>query len=95
MGPSFLSPQEGMTISSDAGVFIWTAVPGSLFYQIRIVSDEGDLVWQERINGTQWGLPAELLLAPGAEYFVRVDAYLAEAKTLKSDYVLFRTGNQH
>ena len=90
MGPRFLSPREGMTITPNGGVFTWTAVPDSLYYQVRIVSDEGDLVWQERVNDTQWGLPSELSLAPGAEYFVRVDAYLGEAKSLNSDYVLFR-----
>lgn len=90
LGPSFLSPREGMTITPDAGVFNWTAVPDSLYYQVRIVSDEGDLLWKERVNATQWGLPGELSLAPGAEYYVRVDAYLAEAKTLNSDYLLFR-----
>lgn len=90
MGPSFLSPLEGMTITPATGVFNWTAVPASLYYQVRIVSDEGDLLWKERVNATQWGLPGELSLAPGAEYYVRVDAYLAEAKTLNSDYLLFR-----
>ncbi len=92
-GPSFLSPLEGMTIIPDGGVFNWTPVHDSLYYQLRIVSDEGDLVWQERVDGTQWALPAGLSLSPGAEYFVRVDAYLAEAKALNSDYVLFRVGD--
>jgi len=94
MGPRFLSPLEGMTITPNGGMFNWTAIPDSLYYQVRIVSDEGDLVWQERVAGTQWGLPSELSLAPGAVYFVRVDAYLAEAKTLNSDYVLFRIGDR-
>lgn len=93
IGPSFLSPLEGMTIIPDGGVFNWTPVRDSLYYQLRIVSDEGDLVWQERVDGTQWELPSDLSLSPGAEYFVRVDAYLAEAKALNSDYVLFRVGD--
>jgi len=93
IGPSFLSPLEGMTIIPDDGVFNWTPVRDSLYYQLRIVSDEGDLVWQERVDGTQWALPSGLSLLPGAEYFVRVDAYLAEAKALNSDYVLFRVGD--
>jgi len=94
MGPSFLSPLEGMTIIPDGGLFNWTPVQDSLYYQLRIVSDEGDLVWQERVDGTQWALPSGLSLSPGAEYFVRVDAYLAEAKALNSDYVLFRVGER-
>ena len=93
-GPSFLSPREGMTITPDFEVFNWTAVPDSLYYQLRIVSDDGDLLWQERVNGTQWELPAGLMLSPDTEYFVRVDAYVAEAKTLNSDYLLFMIGDR-
>lgn len=94
MGPNILWPREGMIIVPYDDVFTWTSVPDSIYYKIRIVSDEGDLIWQARVNGTQWGLPEEVTLASGAEYLVRVDAYLAESKSLNSDYVLFRTG-QH
>lgn len=89
LGPGILSPHEGATISSRNGLFRWSTVPDSLYYQVRIVSDEGNLVWQERVNGTQWKLPPSLALAPGAEYFVRVDAYLTESKALNSDFVPF------
>jgi len=92
LGPGILSPREGATISSRNGLFRWSAVPDSLYYQLRIVSDEGDLVWQERVRGTQWKLPPSLVLAPGAEYFVRVDAYLTESKVLNSDFVPFTAG---
>jgi hypothetical protein len=94
MAPNFLSAREGMTMIPGDGIFSWTAVPDSLFYQLRIVSDEGDLVWQGRVNETQWVLPSGLSLAPGAEYFVRVDAFMTEAKALNSDYLLFRVGER-
>jgi len=90
LGPRFLEPEEGLAIASGDGVFRWTAVPNSLYYQLRIVSDEGDLLWQERVDGTEWKLPAGLVLSPGAEYYVRVDAYMSEAKSLPSGYLLFR-----
>lgn len=92
LGPRFLAPDEGLAIASSDGFFRWSAVPNSLYYQLRIVSDEGDLLWQERVDGTEWTLPAGLVLSPGAEYYVRVDAYVAEAKALQSDYLLFRLG---
>jgi len=90
LGPRFLAPERGLTIASGDGVFRWTAVPNSRYYQLRIVSDKGDLLWQERVDGTEWKLPASLMLSPGAEYFVRVDAFLSEAQALQSDYLLFR-----
>ena len=93
MAPNFLSSHEGMEVMPGNGVFRWTPVPDSLYYQLRIVSDEGDLVWQGRVNSTQWILPLDLSLSRGAEYFVRVDAYFTEAKALSSDYLLFRVGD--
>ena len=94
MRPRFLSPRGGPGIASEASVFSWTAVPESLYYEVRIVSDAGDLLWRERVEGTEWRLPGDLALTPGSEYFVRVDAYLTDAKTLQSDYLLFRTGER-
>jgi hypothetical protein len=94
MGPRFLSPREGPDVISNASIFKWTAVPNSLYYEVRIVSDTGDLLWQERVDGTEWRLPAGLALTPGLEYFVRVDAYLTDAKTLQSGYMLFRPGQR-
>jgi hypothetical protein len=94
MGPRFLSPGDGVSISPADSVFTWTAVPSSRYYQVRIVSDSGDLLWQERVKATEWKLPPGLHLTQGADYFVRVDAYLTDAKTLQSEYLLFRLGER-
>ena len=88
--PHVISPHDGSTINPTTQQFVWAPIHDSLFYQVRIVSDVGDLVWQERVTGTQWRLPAGLSLVSGAEYFVRVDAYLTESKSLNSDYVVFK-----
>jgi len=93
-GPRFLSPQQGETLAVGHKRFSWTPVANSLYYQVRIVSDAGDLLWQERVDDTEWRLPGGLNLSPGVEYFVRVDAYLTDAKALQSDYVLFRLGER-
>ena len=37
----------------------------------------------------RWALPAELELQPGAEYYLRVDAFLEEARRLSSRHVRF------
>jgi hypothetical protein len=94
-GPSILWPREGVTLELVDHVFSWTAVPDCLFYDLRIVSDEGDLVWQERLTQTRWNFPTALRLRRGDEYFVRIDAWLDDTKSLSSDYVLFRYGDQH
>jgi len=88
--PKILTPDEGALIDVGNTLFHWTEIPGSLYYDIRIVTWEGDMVWQERVNGTEWGLPDKFELEAGAEYYVRVDAYLAEAKSISSPHVLFK-----
>jgi hypothetical protein len=93
-GPSFLSPGEGLAIIPADHLFRWTPVAGSRFYQVRIVTDSGDLLWQERITGTEWKLPAATHLTPGAEYFVRVEAFLTDTRALKSDYLPFQVEEQ-
>lgn len=90
LSPKIISPTDGSSINPTTQQFTWAPIRDSLFYQVRIVSDVGDLVWQERVNGTQWLLPVELSLLSSAEYYVRIDAYLTETKSLNSDYVVFR-----
>jgi hypothetical protein len=89
-GPSFLSPVESPATIPTGYSFRWTPVANSRFYQVRIVSDSGDLLWQERVTGTEWKIPAGTHLSPGAEYFVRVEAFLADTRSLKSEYLPFQ-----
>ena len=92
--PGILTPREGEVIDVSKTLFHWTEIPGSLYYDIRIVTLDGNMVWQDRVDNTQWGLPGQLELEPGAEYYVRVDAYLAEAKSVSSRHVLFTVKEQ-
>ena len=70
----------------------WTASESARFFQIRIVSDEGDLIWTERVNSRHWQPDDSITLEEGREYFVRVDAYISRTRYLSSDYVPFRVG---
>jgi hypothetical protein len=83
-------PREGSVLSRSEVEFRWKSVRGSQFYEIRLVTAEGDVVWEGRVETTQARLPDDIELAPGREYFVSVRAYLPEGKTLKSPTVGFR-----
>jgi len=74
-------------------VFRWKEVPGSLFYDIRIVSDDGAQIARQRVWDTQWSLPRETRLQAGNEYFVRVDAFISEGKAISSEHTVFKVGN--
>jgi len=92
--PQILSPLEGSTVDLTGLIFKWKDVPDSLFYDIRIVSDDGGLITRERVWDTQWLLPEEIQLQAGAEYFVRVDAFVSEGKSVSSEHTLFKVAGK-
>jgi len=88
--PRLLTPAEDSVVRPADQVFQWTEVPGTLFYEVRLISFDGDLLLRQRVDGTHWLIPKRLRLDPGEEYFVRVDAYLSDAKYLSSEHRMFR-----
>jgi hypothetical protein len=88
-----LVPGAGGAVDAQRAQFRWTEVPGSPYYEVRIVTDDGAVVVRERVTGTVWQLPSQVSLQPGAEYFVHVDAYPAGDKAVSSDHVLFRVAD--
>ena len=91
--PAILLPAEGSRVPvADLQVW-WTRVPGSLYYDIRLLDAAGFVVWEDRLSGTQSAIPPGLPLVQGERYFVRVDAYLAESKSVGSSHVSFIVGD--
>lgn len=87
--PTILAPIKGANVRTEDLTIRWSSVPGSLYYDIRLVNAEGFMIWQDRVEATQSNLPGHLELISGDQYFVRVDAYLAEAKSISSRHVQF------
>ena len=85
-----LSPGAGTAVDVRRLSFHWSEVSGTPYYDVRIVTDAGDVVIQQRVTGTTWRPPAQLKLRPGADYFVHIDAYPSGDKTVSSDHVPFR-----
>jgi hypothetical protein len=83
----------GGAVDAQRVQFRWTEVAGSPYYEVRIVTDDGDVVIRKRVTGTAWQLPAQVRLQPGAEYFVHVDAYPSGDKAVSSDHVPFRVSD--
>lgn len=87
--PQVLAPEDGSVIYPSEQIFRWTEVPGSLFYDVRLVSSDGDLLVRERVQDTRWLIPHSMGLEEGQEYYVRVDAWLNDSKFLSSEHVVF------
>jgi hypothetical protein len=88
--PRVMFPLEGSIVDPEESQFAWSVVPGTLHYDVRIVSADGSLIWQERVENAEWHLPPNLQLDEGVDYYFRVDAYLTRAKSLRSRHVMFR-----
>lgn len=69
--------------------FRWSEVSGSPYYDVRIVTDAGDVIARDRVIGTRWRTPEQVDLRPGAAYFIHVAAYPAGAKAVSSGHVPF------
>lgn len=93
VGLQMLAPGAGAAVDPRRMSFRWTEVSGTPYYDVRIVTDAGDVVIQQRVTGTTWRPPAQLNLQPGGEYFVHVDAYPSGDKAVSSDHVLFRVSD--
>jgi anti-sigma factor RsiW len=89
-GLTVLSPRPGATVSASELAVRWTPVAGSRYYDVRIVTDAGDVVTEEHVSGTAWRPQDPASLRPGVEYFVHVDAFVSDDKSVSSDHVPFR-----
>ena len=90
--PRLIAPLEGAVVKPEELVIRWADVTGSQFYRIYIMSDAGDLFVDQRVEGTDWAITSSVELIPGADYFIRVDAYLADSRILSTEHVIFRVG---
>ncbi|MFB3923164.1 MAG: anti-sigma factor [Terriglobia bacterium] len=90
-GPSFtlLAPREGAAVPGGNLDFRWTPASGSLYYEVRVMTVEGDLVWEGRAEGNETRLPGTVQLVAGARYFVSVRALMPDGKALASPVVGF------
>jgi len=72
----------------------WSDVPGNLHYNIFILSNNGDVLWTQRLGGTDWVLSDSLPLATGSEYFFRVEALLPDGRSVSSRHIIFQISGQ-
>ena len=88
--PRLLYPREGSTVAPGGIEFRWQDVPGALYYDVRVVTETGDVVWEGRAEKAEASLPSDVRLTGGQRFFVRVRAWLGEGKTVTSRVVSFR-----
>jgi len=88
LNPDVLSAGEGISIAMQPGRLAWTPVNGTLYYEVLVVDEVGDLIWEAKVQEPEWLLPEGLQLARETRYFVRVEAYLSESQAVTSEFEL-------
>ena len=83
--PLLIAPKAGSVVDRKDFELRWKDVPRALFYEVRIATSEGSLVWKARVEQTSLRLPGEIQLRPGQSYFVWVRAYLPEGKVVRTE----------
>ena len=83
-------PADGATLTRSELQLRWKALEAALFYEVQILTEEGDLVWEGRATENHLRLPADAQLAPGERYYVWVRVQLADGAPVRSRAVSFR-----
>jgi len=93
--PTLLFPAPHATLLRSQVEFRWQSVPGASGYEVRLLTAEGDLVWEKRTEASSVKVPADVKLAAGQNYYVSVRADLPEGKTAQSRVVAFRVADHN
>jgi Putative zinc-finger len=86
--PVLIFPQKDNVLTPQQLEFKWKAIPQSRYYEIRVVTADGDLVWSAQSENLNLKPPSDLELKDGA-YFVWISAYVESGPVQKSAPVRF------
>lgn len=87
--PRILNPAEGSQLEPGALEFRWTPVDGAAGYELLLMDDSGNPLLTERLEKTAFRPGGTPGVEPGAHYYLRVTAYLADGRTAGSRHVSF------
>jgi hypothetical protein len=86
--PVILSPLQDSTVEREHLEFNWKPVSRSRYYEISVVTSEGDLLWEEQTEKSALHLPSDVVLKRGS-YFVWITVYLFDGRVARSSPVRF------
>ena len=92
--PTLLFPSPGATVPENKIEFRWEPIAGTLDYEVRLLTSEGDLVWTQQTMGSSLRLPADVKVEAGKKYFVQVRTNCADGKSVQSAPVAFTVVNR-
>jgi hypothetical protein len=86
--PTMLTPTPGSVVATKQLHFSWKPLSHARDYAVRVVTSDGDLVWEGQTERSSVQFPPDVPLAKGS-YFAWITASLADGRTAKSPPVRF------
>jgi hypothetical protein len=86
--PALIFPADGKVFRPSELIFKWRVVPHTRYYEIHVVTSEGDPVWESDSESTDAKLSPDITLKDGT-YFVWITASLDDGRVQKSAPVSF------
>jgi hypothetical protein len=87
-----ISPKPDEKIDASNLEFRWKLRGDASLYEIEVVSDSGDVIWQQRSHASWLKLPAHIRLEKGKTYYVWIRIHLARGSVEQSKAVRFTIG---
>jgi hypothetical protein len=88
--PTVVFPRNGTTVGKNELDIRWQPFAEAIFYDVRVVTTEGTLVFESKTADTHLRISDDSQLQSGTKYFVSVRAHLGQEHSVKSDPVSFR-----
>jgi hypothetical protein len=95
LSPHIVFPKPESAVAGEGLEFRWKETKGALYYEARLLSSEGDVLWEQRVDALSAPLPATVILRPHETYFLWVRAYLAEGKVVQSKATRFTVAEKN
>jgi Putative zinc-finger len=86
--PTIIFPKQDNAVTREQLEFKWMPVPRSRYYEVHVVTSEGDLVWEGQSDRAVLKFPGDRIPKDGP-YFVWISAYLDDGRVQKSAPVRF------
>ncbi|HLY62104.1 MAG TPA: zf-HC2 domain-containing protein [Terriglobia bacterium] len=88
-----ISPAPGGAPTAGMVELRWPPQARALDYVVIALTPDGDEIWREKTIAPSVRITSDANLQPGHKYFVTVQAFLMEGKSVQSDPVAFTVGN--
>ena len=89
VSPSVIFPKPDSVVTHGQLEFKWKAVPRSRYYELHVVTPEGEPVWEAQSEAPFLKVTSDVRLRDGP-YFVSISAYLDDGRVQKSAVTRFQ-----